>query len=137
MIGSSRSTQSEVRTSGRRIKTQTDCYLASGGGLPLLLKIAIFSNFGCHLTLPHSLEDTVFHRFHSLWAHMRLCKTGARWLRSTGACTINRPCAQQYVGKSQSCMVISGRLIVHAPVSKSRVSRSLVRYLRKPASLPS
>ena len=34
----------------------------------------------------------------------------------TGACTINRPCAQQYVGKSQSCMVISGRLIVHAPV---------------------
>ena len=23
----------------------------------------------------------------------------------TGACTINRPCAQQYVGKSQSCMV--------------------------------
>ena len=35
---------------------------------------------------------------------------------STGACTINRPCAQQYVGKAQSCMVISGRLIVHAPV---------------------
>ena len=34
----------------------------------------------------------------------------------TGACTINRPCAQEYVGKSQSCMVISGRLIVHAPV---------------------
>ena len=34
----------------------------------------------------------------------------------TGACTINRPCAQRYVGKSQSCMVISGRLIVHAPV---------------------
>ena len=34
----------------------------------------------------------------------------------TGACTINRPCAQQYVGNSQSCMVISGRLIVHAPV---------------------
>ena len=34
----------------------------------------------------------------------------------TGACTINRPCAQQYVGKSQSCMVIRGRLIVHAPV---------------------
>ena len=36
--------------------------------------------------------------------------------QTTGACTINRPCAQQYVGKSQSCMVISGRLIVHAPV---------------------
>ena len=34
----------------------------------------------------------------------------------TGACTINRICAQQYVGKYQSCMVISGRLIVHAPV---------------------
>ena len=28
----------------------------------------------------------------------------------------NRPCTQKYVGKSQSCMVISGRLIVHAPV---------------------
>ena len=27
----------------------------------------------------------------------------------TGACRINRPCAQQYVGKSQSCMVISRR----------------------------
>ena len=35
---------------------------------------------------------------------------------STGACPYNRPCAQQYVGKSQACMVISGRLIVHAPV---------------------
>ena len=34
----------------------------------------------------------------------------------TGAWPYNRPCAQQYVGKSQSCMVISGRLIVHAPV---------------------
>ena len=32
----------------------------------------------------------------------------------TGAWPYNRPCAQQYVGKSQSCMVISGRLIVHA-----------------------
>ena len=30
----------------------------------------------------------------------------------TGACPYNRPCAQQYVGKSQSGMVISGRLIV-------------------------
>ena len=39
---------------------------------------------------------------------------------STGACTINRPCAQQHVGKSQSCMVISGRLIVHAPVLRAR-----------------
>ena len=28
---------------------------------------------------------------------------------ATGACTINLPCAQQYVGKYQSCMVISGR----------------------------
>ena len=38
------------------------------------------------------------------------------WDGSTGACGYNRPCAQQYVGTSQSCMVISGRLIVHAPV---------------------
>ena len=35
---------------------------------------------------------------------------------ATGAFPYNRPCAQQYVGKSQSCMVISGRLIVHAHV---------------------
>eukprot|EP01048_Picozoa_sp_COSAG05_P019165 COSAG05_NODE_2943_length_2479_cov_1.322269_1_plen_256_part_00 len=34
----------------------------------------------------------------------------------TGAWPYNRPCAQQYVGKYQSCMFISGRLIVHAPV---------------------
>ena len=30
-------------------------------------------------------------------------------------------CAQQYVGKSQACMVISGRLIVHAPVRREWV----------------
>ena len=30
-------------------------------------------------------------------------------------------CAQQYVGKSQSCMVISGRLIVHAPVCRRTI----------------
>eukprot|EP01048_Picozoa_sp_COSAG05_P013005 COSAG05_NODE_1344_length_5130_cov_5.136156_5_plen_93_part_00 len=30
----------------------------------------------------------------------------------------NRPCAQQYVGKSQSCMVTSGRLIPHASVAQ-------------------
>ena len=36
---------------------------------------------------------------------------------STGACPYNRPCAQQYVGKSQSCMVVSGRLYGHAPVA--------------------
>ena len=35
---------------------------------------------------------------------------------ATGAWQYNRPRAQQYVGKSQSCMVISGRFIVHAPV---------------------
>ena len=39
-----------------------------------------------------------------------------RQWRGTGACTINRPCAQKYVVKSQSCMVTSGRLIVRAPV---------------------
>ena len=32
----------------------------------------------------------------------------------TGACGYNRPCAHQYVGKSQSCMVQNGRLIPHA-----------------------
>ena len=33
---------------------------------------------------------------------------------ATGACGYNRPCAHQYVGKSQSCMVENGRLIPHA-----------------------
>ena len=32
----------------------------------------------------------------------------------TGACGYNRPCAHQYVGKYQSCMVENGRLIPHA-----------------------
>ena len=41
-------------------------------------------------------------------------------IKLTGACPYNRPCAQQYVGKSQSCMVIKGRLIVHAPVLSGR-----------------
>ena len=36
--------------------------------------------------------------------------------RTTGAWSYNRPCAQQYVVKSQSCMFTSGRLIRHAPV---------------------
>ena len=42
----------------------------------------------------------------------------------TGACTINRPCAQQYEGKYQSCMVRSGRLIVHAPVCDNFVTQA-------------
>ena len=37
-------------------------------------------------------------------------------MKNPGTWPYNRPCAQQYVGKYQSCMVISGRLIVHAPV---------------------
>eukprot|EP01048_Picozoa_sp_COSAG05_P007392 COSAG05_NODE_520_length_9047_cov_2.500224_8_plen_102_part_00 len=36
--------------------------------------------------------------------------------QTTGAWQFNRPCAQTYVGKSESCMVISGRLIVHEPI---------------------
>ena len=43
--------------------------------------------------------------------------SGSDEIGATGACGYNRPCAQQYVGKSQACMVISGRLIVHAPVA--------------------
>ena len=46
-----------------------------------------------------------------------------------GAWPYNRPCAQQYVGKSQSCMVISGRLIVHAPVQAAGLPQ-LLRDLR-------
>ena len=37
---------------------------------------------------------------------------------ATGAWQYNRPFAQTYVGKFQSCMVISGRLILHAPVQR-------------------
>ena len=53
-----------------------------------------------------------------------------------GACTINRPCAQQYVGKSQSCMVISGRLIPHRwrrdlRLQRGRVGRSLLEPRRR------
>ena len=48
----------------------------------------------------------------------------------TGACTINRPCAQQYVGKSQSSMVTSGQLFRHAP---SRFSSKLVFMLETSA----
>ena len=35
----------------------------------------------------------------------------------TGACGYNRPCAHQYVGIYQSCMVENGRLIPHASYS--------------------
>ena len=41
-----------------------------------------------------------------------------RWRAATGAWPYNRPCAQQYVGKYQTCMFISGRLTVHAPVQE-------------------
>ena len=58
----------------------------------------------------------VGHAWNQIW-----CPVQQQWMivdsmHNTGACPYNRPCAQQYVGKSQSCMVISGRLIVHAPV---------------------
>ena len=55
-------------------------------------------------------------RFHTHHAQQQTATSGG----DTGACPYNRPCAQQYVGKSQSCMVISGRLIVHAPVQSRR-----------------
>ena len=51
-----------------------------------------------------------------------------------GACTINRPCAQQYVSKSQSCMVISGRPWQRAHLSTRRHTRRRCRRLR--ASVP-
>ena len=40
---------------------------------------------------------------------------------ATGAFPDNPTCAQHYVGKSQSCMVMSGRLIGHAPVLLRRM----------------
>ena len=54
-----------------------------------------------------------------LWLMVSTAATtrpGASSGSNTGAWPYNRPCAQQYVGKYQSCMVLSGRLIVHAPV---------------------
>ena len=58
------------------------------------------------------------------WSHKEVEKKieGANGLRSAlsnsikvhGACGYNRPCAQQYVGTYQSCMVENGRLIPHA-----------------------
>ena len=42
-------------------------------------------------------------------------------LSTRGAWPYNRPCAQQYVGKSQSCMFIIGRFIVHAPVERPKL----------------
>ena len=66
----------------------------------------------------------VFHSVFSKKAYDAALKAGA-----TGACTINRPCAQQYVGKSQSCMVIRGRLIVHAPVCGPRTPQASCRRL--------
>ena len=46
-------------------------------------------------------------------------------MKSPGACPYNQTCAQQYVGKSQSCMVISGRLIVHAPAEEQRFLKAI------------
>ena len=43
---------------------------------------------------------------------------------AAGAWQYNRPCAQQCVGKYQSCMFISGRLIPHAPVCQEQQQQS-------------
>ena len=51
-------------------------------------------------------------------AACRGAKRAAEAVVAGQARTINRPCAQQYVGKSRACMVISDRLIVHAPVQR-------------------
>ena len=56
------------------------------------------------------------------------------------ACTINRPCAQQYVGKSQSCMVISDGARLHERqelcnlLRTSRSGTSTTWVLIKPSS---
>ena len=56
------------------------------------------------------------HKAKQLRAGAWACEGATCLTELTGAWPYNHPCAQQYVGKSQSCMVISGRLIVHAPV---------------------
>ena len=40
------------------------------------------------------------------WQAHAKATDGSHYKLAYGACTINRPCAQQYVGKTQSCMVI-------------------------------
>ena len=47
----------------------------------------------------HSVQDLTIGPAH-VERELALVKT-----MNTGACPYNRPCAQQYVGKSQSCMV--------------------------------
>ena len=48
------------------------------------------------------------------WIDTELPSDGSGPFSSAGACGYNRPCAHQYVGKSQSCMVQNDRLILHA-----------------------
>ena len=47
---------------------------------------------------------------------------------STGACGYNRPCAHQYVGKYQSCMVENGLLIPHASYISREFGRKLAQH---------
>ena len=82
------------------------------------------------------------HSSHAVCPHGTIaapCTCGVRgqWHRrrrtqNTGACPYNRTCAPQYVGKSQSCMVISGRLIVHAPVFMKLASSLLPFIISSP-----
>ena len=41
-----------------------------------------------------------------------------------------------YVGKTQVCMVSSGRLIPHAPVQRSRYTHSWIRHQQEEANSP-
>eukprot|EP01048_Picozoa_sp_COSAG05_P022420 COSAG05_NODE_4477_length_1496_cov_3.491768_1_plen_87_part_10 len=48
-------------------------------------------------------ECVLYYRYISISCR---CHFDCKSMTTTGACPYNRPCAQQYVGKSQSCMVI-------------------------------
>ena len=58
-----------------------------------------------------------------------VCRHAVARTVATGAWPYNRPCAHQYVGKYQSCMVENGRLIVHASYSGAQEGFTLVGAL--------
>ena len=62
--------------------------------------------YGCHLDAEDAHPPGLSYQYYVIKDE----RSGVRGylliqLQDAGACAINRPCAQQYVGKSQSCMV--------------------------------
>ena len=107
-----------------RINKAEEHRLREGMGAPQKLGIQILKK----LRKPMALEtmQDVLRRAREGKLHIFSEEQGAR---------NSRPCAQQYVGKYQSCMVISGRLIVGSPQRLDSLGRRQVR-LRFTPPLP-